>query len=441
MMYFRIFIICYFLCGSVSPLHANSPSLQDLYLQAIKYDAEYAADHSAYKAEQENKALGLANLLPNISVALEANPTHVEQEVGGRKIDDQDFTSRLGVLRLTQPLFDLDRFAAYSLGKAQAKLGEAVFAEAKQSLILRMTEAYLNYLLELNNLELAKAQKDAIAAQKELAINLLRGRMGTVTDVEETKARYQIARAKELAVRNNIGIKRKELEKIAGSFPDISAHDIDSFNLVLPEPNDLALWVEAAKKQNLQAQIKMHAVRVAEYGLDRAKAGHYPSLLLTGSIQREEYPENELFVDQKDTYQIGVQLSMPLYEGGHVHASSQQALFRLEQAKHELAASQAESEVLLTKAFLGLINGFAQIAALEQAVKSSEITLEGMDAERKVGFRTYTDVLNAQQQLFETKRDLQRERYTYLFNTLMLKASVGSLDESELATIDTLITE
>jgi outer membrane protein len=111
----------------------------------------------------------------------------------------------------------------------------------------------------------------------------------------------------------------------------------------------------------------------------------------------------------------------------------------VEKARSDLETSQRDSEIAVTEAFLGVASGIAQIAALEQAVKSNEITLKGMEIGQRNGFRTNTDVLDAQQQLYAVKRDLQRERYQYLLNWLKLKAAVGSLGWADLQAVDAMV--
>ena len=78
----------------------------------------------------------------------------------------------------------------------------------------------------------------------------------------------------------------------------------------------------------------------------------------------------------------------------------------------------------------------AQVRALEQALASTQSQLESTILGRDVGVRTSVDVLNAQQQVFQTRRDLQASRYAYLLNTLRLKAAAGALKEPDLEQVN-----
>jgi outer membrane protein len=73
---------------------------------------------------------------------------------------------------------------------------------------------------------------------------------------------------------------------------------------------------------------------------------------------------------------------------------------------------------------------------LQQALISSESVLEASKLGQEVGVRTNLDVLNAQQQLFSTRRDLYQAQYDYLLSQLRLKQAVGSLGEEDLSKVN-----
>ena len=89
-----------------------------------------------------------------------------------------------------------------------------------------------------------------------------------------------------------------------------------------------------------------------------------------------------------------------------------------------------------SQAYLGVTSGAAQVKALEQALVSSQTSLNSSKLGLEVGVRTTLDVLNAQQQLYATQRDLAAARYAYLLSGLRLKAAAGSLTETDLAEVD-----
>ena len=108
----------------------------------------------------------------------------------------------------------------------------------------------------------------------------------------------------------------------------------------------------------------------------------------------------------------------------------------LHRAKSDLENALRSAGLQTRQAYLGVVNGLAQVRALKQALKSSESLLEASKLGQEVGARTNLDVLNAQQQLYATRRDLCQAQYNYLMSGLRLKAAVGGLSEQDLAEVN-----
>lgn len=417
---------------------ANAGSFEQLFRAAQQHDAVYAAARAQYQADSEHRAIGRAGLYP--SVALGASVTHNETRRSDNTTpgvtNKYDYDNQSVSLRLTQPLYDLERWALWREGDTRARLADVTWAEARQNLAIRYAQAYFEYLLARDTLELAGAQKAAIAAQKEQAENLFKGGSATITDIEETKARLQLAESAELAAANAVSNRQRELERLVGKVPG-KLPGVGAFKAVSPEPAKLESWVEQARGHNFIVSAQRLAEEITGHQVERARAGHYPSAALVVNAQAAGEPN--YFTHRESTGSIGVQLSLPLYEGGRVVAQSRQAQAARERARHELESALREAEVKASQHFLDLQNGIAQIQALEAAKRSSEIALEGMIAGQKVGIRTNTDVLNAQQQLYDVRRNLQKERYGYLINRMRLQSVVGGLGEEEVARVGNLI--
>ncbi len=433
----RLQTLCLFsLFSLVWPAFAGEPVLLDLYRRAQASDPVWASARASLEAGKEYRAMGLAGLLPSLSAALEVSRVGTEREPwpAVEPTQSYDYTSTAGSLRLNQPIFDLARFSGYKEGVSRTQLAEAEFAQAGQDLFLRVAEAYFNYRLAMDGLDLARAQKLAIAAQMRQAENLKRAGVATITDVEESRAREQMASAEELGAGNTVDVRRKELERIVGPLraADVPVEKV-FFVPVPPQPETLDKWLESARERNLRVISQQLQQTIAEYQASQQRAGHYPVATLVGSYSANARPSYN--TKQQDSYVVGVQVSLPLYEGGRVSAQTRQAVATVEKFRHDVESARREAEVRATQAYLDVVNGIARIAAYEQAVKSSEIALQGMEAGQQAGLRTNSDVLNAQQQLYSARRDLQRERYNYLLSRLRLKSTVGELSEEEVSAL------
>ncbi|MBL8302735.1 MAG: TolC family protein, partial [Ideonella sp.] len=102
------------------------------------------------------------------------------------------------------------------------------------------------------------------------------------------------------------------------------------------------------------------------------------------------------------------------------------------------AARRAVSQATRT-AFLGVQSGQAQVKALEAAESSNLLAVEATLLGYRVGVRVNLDVLNAQTQLFSTRRDLAQARYNVLLGSLRLRQASGKLVPEDIAAIDALL--
>ena len=133
---------------------------------------------------------------------------------------------------------------------------------------------------------------------------------------------------------------------------------------------------------------------------------------------------------------VGVQLNVPLFSGGAVQSKWREAEANRERARSDLESTNRTVALQTRQAYLGVVNGIAQVKALQAALKSSESLLESSKLGQEVGVRTNLDVLNAQQQLYSTRRDLYQAEYNYLMSQLQLKAAAGMIAEEDLTAVN-----
>jgi outer membrane protein len=127
---------------------------------------------------------------------------------------------------------------------------------------------------------------------------------------------------------------------------------------------------------------------------------------------------------------------VPLFQGGVTQSKYREAEANRDKARQDLENIKRTVAVQTRQAFLGVVSGIAQVRALQQALKSSQSLLESSKLGQSVGVKTNLDVLNAQQQLYATRRDLYQAEYNYLLSRLRLKNAVGTLSEEDLTTVN-----
>jgi outer membrane protein len=326
----------------------------------------------------------------------------------------------------------------------QVRQSEAAFYDAQQNLIARSAQAYFDVLLAGDNVMLSAAQKIAIGEQLAQAKRNFEVGTATIVDTYEAQAKYDLAVAKEISDQNDLEIKKRALQQLIGKMPDRLAPLKDKLALPLPQPSDMEQWVDASDKDSpVIAQFKA-TYDIAAKEVDRSKAGHYPTLDLVGSYGDSNNPTVTLTgaigppLGTKAT-QVGLQLSIPLYQGGGTQSKIRQALANKDKAEQDLENTRRTVAQNVRQSYLGVTNGAAQVKAFEAALVSNQSSLDSTVLGRDVGVRTGVDVLNAQQQLFQAQRDLQSARYSAVMSQLKLKSATGRLQEEDLAEVNRLL--
>jgi outer membrane protein len=418
--------------------------LLQTYREARANDPVYASAQAARDAGRENLPQGLAQLLPQIgaSAATQMNYIGISfRDVLPPSTRDGN-TNGYGV-SLTQPLFNWQAFMAYKEAGFKVAQAEAVFGQAAQDLIVRVAQAYFDVLASQDGLAFIQAQKTAISEQLAQAKRNFEVGTATITDTHEAQARFDLSVSQEIAAQSDLEIKKRTLQQIIGTFPDRLTPLRHSIELSPPQPDAMEQWVSRAEDQNFTVRIQQAALEIASREIERSRAGHYPTLNMVGNFSKNSAsiftsgPVN--FATDTIDRSIGLQLSIPLYAGGGVNSLVRQAIANQEKARQDLETSRRAAALQARQAYVGVTNGMAQVKALEAALVSSQSALDSNKLGYEVGVRIEIDVLNAQQQLFSTMRDLAQARYNTLVNELKLKAAAGTLTEADVGAVNRLL--
>ncbi len=417
---------------------AGAADLLEAYHAAQSQDAVFAAARAAHRAGQEKLPQGRSLLLP--SVNLSANSTYNDNSLqyhNGAPESTSHFNSHGYGVNFTQPLFRQQNWVVYAEAGLQVAQADAQFMAAGQDLIVRVAQAYFDVLMAQDSVQLAEAQKTAIFEQLEQAKRNFEVGTATITDTLEAQARYDLVNSQEIAAQSNLEIKKRVLQQLTGMAPGDLRQLGQQFKLEEMQPVAMEKWMDEAQQQNPQVVVAQTAAELAEKEAARNRGGHYPTLDLVANYSGNFANGSSLGVgsDSRSTT-VGVQLSVPLFQGGVIQSKVREAEADRDRAKEELENTRRNITLQVHQAYLGVVNGIAQVKALQQALKSSESLLEASKLGQEVGVRTNLDVLNAQQQIYSTRRDLYQAEYDYLTSQLRLKAAAGTLSENDLAKVN-----
>ena len=424
--------------GAVMPSAAAEDLLQ-IYRDAVANDPTLASARATWMATQAR-----ATLLPSVTLAANATGQdyHEKLHTDPAVTFSQRFPQYQYTVSASQPLFRQQNRVALDQARQTVGQSDFVLASTQQDLILRVAQAYLDVLLARFNIELTESQKAAVSENLAQAKRNFEVGTATITDTNDAQAKYDQIVAQEISTQNDLDNKLAALRAIIGRAPKELKPFGGKFEPQLPTPNALDAWIEAAVRDNPQVRIAQANYDIAVLEVDRQRAGHYPTVDLVASFnQAYAGGSSGTSLTSAAAYDsrlgvIGVQLNVPLYLGGSIDSKVRQAVANQEKARQDLETARRSAQLLAQTAFSGVTSGVAQVNAFEQAVKSAQVSYDSTKLGLEVGVRTNLDVLNQQQQVFQTRFNLAQSYYNFVINSLRLKQAVGTLTEADVAELN-----
>ncbi len=420
---------------------ASAQSLTELYESARSYDATFQSAKAQFDANIALADQSKSGLLPTIGFSSTVSRTDFNPQ-GGLTGGQRFFGARSYGITATQPLYRPGNLATYNQGQKQLLIADATLQAAEQDLIVRLSQAYFDVLASKDSLTLVKAQKTAVAEQLASAKRNFEVGTSTITDANEAQARFDLSRAQEIAAENDLRVKQLALNTLVGK------SDVQPFGIrpgtKLPDlkDRDMNQWVDTSQQAHPTVRSAQMALDVAALENDKSRAGHKPTVDgFLSSTNTANVAGSALSTSDTRSLsnQAGFTLTIPLFAGFATENRLKQTLALEEKARIDLENARRTVAQATRSAYLGVVSGLGSVSAFEAAEKSSQSALDSNKLGYQVGVRINIDVLNAQSQLFQTKKDLAAARYSVLLGQLRLRQANGSLKEADLASINALL--
>ncbi|XLZ69836.1 TolC family outer membrane protein [Massilia sp. SR12] len=405
---------------------ASALNLQQAYEAALKNDPAYRAAVHVNEAGLENRKIGRSALLPTLSGAVSGTKNHTTVERLGKK-SPEDYVSRSSTIQLRQPLFSLEALARYKQGVAQSEYAEAILDSQSQEVIMRVSGAYFEVLLKQYTVALAEVERDTYTEQRNVNDLLYKKGEGTRTDMLETQSRLHAAEAQLLEAKDAVVTAEDTLAGIIGGDVgklDKLREDFRATASGLPSYEDLKA---SALAQNPDIRALEKNVETARQEINKQRSGHLPRLDFVGTYGQTASETLSLLNQDQTIRSIGLQLNVPIFNGGAISALTRQAVANHEKAKADLQAQKDKITTELRKSYNQLVSSIARIEAHEKSAESAKLLITATEQSIKGGVRINLDLLNAKRQLYIVQRDLAMARFGYLLANLRLRASAGSL--------------
>lgn len=420
-----------FIVLSCVPFGSYATSLQQAARAALTYDSALQSSQMTSEADQQKYWQGMAGMLPTLT--LEGNWDRQEQP---DKKYQSGVTNHSYDLSVRQPLFDMSKYAGWRKGVAIANTAEAQSKKAEEKLLNAISNAYFSVLYQQEVLQAAKAASHNFKQQQQkLQAGILNGQ-NTRTELDEAKANYALAQAKEIEASNQLLLAGEAFRRLSGVSPD-TVEPVNFQCLNASPYASLTDAINASQQRNTEIKIALFQNDQADADVLAADGAHMPVVSLYARYgknwSRNDNDDNLLYDaifgtnSKSNNLQYGVNVSIPLFAGGSQISQSYEAAYRRQAAKYSIMEAQRKASTDTRSAWLSLTNGKALINAQKNAVESSREKVVSVQYGREMGFRTVNDELDAQQKYFSALKDQAEARFNYLNALINLAQSTGSL--------------
>jgi len=428
----------------VLPTAAHAMDLMGAWQHAVGMDPSLMAAGAAREAGTEKRVQGDALLKPRVS--LSAGLSRLDAETGAfgppqlatLLPSESKGTRREASITLVQPVYRADARAARKQLHSQSAIAEMSYAVARQDQIQRVAQAYFNVLLAEEKVRLLDAQLSAVDEQAADAKARFDAGRARIIDLRDAQARRESVQSLRIAAGSELELRRAQFFEHTGVDADGLAAMREGLAPTAGSAT-LASWEQKAQDNNPQLQTRLRQLDAARAETDKHKLFSRPTLDLVashGEVRTTGEVSPLVSPERTRSNTIGLQLSIPLYQGGALDSQKREAAAKLREAQHNVDAARRDVRLQVREAWLAVNDGSAQVLALEQSVKAARTAQEAAALGREVGMRTTLDVLNAQQNVYSAMYDLSKARVSWLLGSLRLAAAAGGLDEEEVRAVN-----
>ncbi len=347
---------------------------------------------------------------------------------GGLSFNGSSFPKTASV-SITQNIFNGNRTTnGVRQAESQVFQSREQTRNTEENTLQNGATAYMNVLRDTAILELNK--NNITVLEEQLRQTRDRFNVGEVTrtDVAQSESSLATARSNYFTAQANLETSIANYRQTIGVEPRRleAARPIDA---LLPRTLDEAIAVSLAEHPSIQAAF--HNVDVAQLQVQVNEGMLYPTLNAVATVTSTDQYEGIPTARQFNASVLG-QLSVPIYSGGDTYASIRQAKELLAQARLQADSQRDTIRALVVSTWGQLQTAKAVIRSSQAAVKSSEIALDGVREEAKVGQRTTLDVLIAQQTLLQARVSLVSAQRDRVVASYAVDAATGRLSAANL---------
>src|SRR5437764_998462 len=417
--------------AALTSTYAIAETLDSALAQAYRNNPTLNAQRAALRATDESVPQALANYRPRITGTFDSGAQHFESisTSGGQFTQtNTNISPRGGNIGLVQTVFNGMRSGNLTRQAESSVLaGRETLRNAEQTALLDAATAYMNVLRDTAILDLQRRNVQVLQEQLKQARDRFNVGEVTRTDVAQAEARLAASQSQVLAAEANLKASQATYRRVIGAEPVNLRPGMAVDRL---SPRSLDASVDVGRNEHPTVTAAQYIVDAAQHAVKAAEGSLYPTITLESSVQRR-WDVQPGVSDQMTGTVLG-RATVPIYQGGTEYSIIRQTKETLGQRRIELDVQRDLIRSTVVQAWAQVEATKAQIIAAQAQVTATEVALNGVREEARVGQRTTLDVLNAQPELVNAWVALvtaQRDRVVASFTLL---SSVGRLSPQAL---------
>jgi outer membrane protein len=412
-------------------LSSYADNLLSIYQRALLSSPELKGSQFALDITRAQEDQSFGKLLPQAALTGNYSLNDLKYQ---SKTANQYPGTRAGI-NIRQPLFDLQAYLFMKSQQSRTEQGEENLLAAHQQLIFDLVERYVDALEAADKIDIVSSELSSTEKQLTRVKSMNARQMASVTDLYELQARVETLRTNLIDSKNDANIALEKLRELTGdAVTDIKPVRLDATQP--PPEGGVDAWVEQLGRNNPDINSLKRAIESADHSISAYQAGHLPRVELQASGNYSNTSYNNQQTPAYTVGTLGVEATIPLYEGGITSARISEAEGRKGLSSSQLEQKLRELEKITRAAYLDMSTSPARSQATDRQLEASEKAKLAMEKGYELGVVTIVDLLNAEKQLSESRKVQRQSRYRYFKARNNLLRQTGRLDVEELAKLN-----
>jgi len=428
---------------SGSVLASDVLGLAAAYQAALMHDPVYKAAQAKWLAAQEQLPIARARLRPQVAISSTRLRIDQDRQDGNAAEQNQRYPSSSDTLSLRQPLFQARAWLDADQAAAMVEAAEAQWQAEQQAVLVRVVNAYFTLLIEYERALVLERQLESADSKLRGAERAFSAGTGIRTDIDELIAQRDLLLSERLKASQARLVAQAELASIVGREPAqlgrLAGLNASGLSLKDFDPGALEVWLERVQSVSpamLQARAQVQALRASAKA---AGADRLPTLDLLLQASRSE-GENAFFVTSRTRSQAyGVQLNVPLFQGGAEFARQRQSAAALAEGEANQTRARAMAMNNVRRLYFAVKEGVSRVEALDKALASALQVVVANQRSFQAGLRSTLDIIAAEQRASELVLERESARLQTISAWVQLRAEVGEPQDAAVQQIAGLL--